>query len=226
MGISVVTNLAAISDAAQKILQDTNVILAEQHFVYISGDHGSGWVNKDALLPHPDRMSELARLLAIAVKPLGAEVVCGPATGGIVVSQWLAHHLAILSAFAEHDKTKSHKRSESGALLPEFVLRRDFDRLVKNRRVLVVDDIVNTGLSVRQTAQCVAEAGGNVIGVACFCTRGNTTAQTIGVDNFIYLCEIDIACWPEKDCPLCKQNVPINVEHAHGREYLERMHKQ
>ena len=56
------------------------------------------------------------------------------------------------------------------------MLRRGYDEAVRGKRVLVVDDVVNTGLSVRETADAVRDAGGEVVTVACLCTRGNASA--------------------------------------------------
>jgi hypothetical protein len=72
-------------------------------FVYISGDHGSGRIDKDAIYPHTERIERLCRDLASGLSGWDVEVVCGPATGGLIVAQWLAHELGILSVFTEHD---------------------------------------------------------------------------------------------------------------------------
>ena len=89
------------------------------------------------------------------------------------------------------------------------------------KRVLVVDDVVNTGLSVRQTVDAVRADGGSVVGVACLVHRGNVDAAGISVPEYVYLLEYDIPNWPAAECPLCKQGVPINVEFAHGRDFLD-----
>jgi hypothetical protein len=70
-----------------------------------------------------------------------AEIVCGPATGGLVVSQWTVHHLGISSVFCDHGKEQGYHPATAapGPLRPPFVLKRGYDRLVKGRRVLVVD---------------------------------------------------------------------------------------
>jgi orotate phosphoribosyltransferase len=102
------------------------------------------------------------------------------------------------------------------------VLRRGYDQLVSGKRVLVVDDIVNTGLSLRQTAEAVCGAGGRVVGAACLVSRGNVGAPGLGVDRFAYLLEYRIPAWPASDCRLCRAGVPINTRYAHGREYLAR----
>src|SRR5205085_9686563 len=123
-------------------------------------------------------------------RELNVEVVCGPATGGLVIAQWTAHCLGALAVFADHGAV------QPGALVGRFLLRRGYDRLVAGRRVLVVDDIVNTGMSIRQAIAAVRAAGGIVAGAATLVNRGNTDAAGIGVELFLYLLEYKIPSWP------------------------------
>lgn len=200
-----------------RILRDSHAILEDDHFVYDSGLHGSGWIDKDAIYPHTERTERLCRLLAEAVRSLQAEIVCGPATGGLVISQWTAHALGALSVFCDHGA-----QAEAGALAGRFVLRRGYDRMVAGRRVLVVDDIVNTGLSVRETTAAVRAAGGNVVGIGALVNRGSVDAAGLGVDAFPHLLEFRIPSWPEAECPLCREGRPVNVRYAHGADYFAR----
>jgi orotate phosphoribosyltransferase len=199
------------------ILREAHALLEQDHFVYISGDHGSGWIDKDAIYPHTERVERLCRDMANVARGWGAEVVCGPATGGLIVAEWTAHELGVLSVFTEHDPAP-----QDGAIRGRFVLRRGYDQVVNGKRVLVVDDIVNTGLSARQTVEAVRGAGGQVVGAACLVSRGNVDAAGLGVSRYTYLLEYPIPAWPASACPLCQAGVPINTRYAHGREYLAR----
>src|SRR5689334_20325654 len=98
------SNDHASSSAAEtrQTLVDCRALLANDHFVYISGDHGSGWVDKDAIFVDPQRVRRLTQLLAAAVKHLHADILCGPATGGLIVAQWTAFELGLPAVFAEH----------------------------------------------------------------------------------------------------------------------------
>lgn len=100
------------------------------------------------------------------------------------------------------------------------MLGRGYDQIVSGRRVLVVDDIVNTGHSIRQTAQAVRVARGQVVGAAAYVSRGNVGAAKIGVDKFTFLLEYRIPAWPASQYPLCRKGVPVNTRHAHGKEFL------
>lgn len=210
------SNSLSPADETRQILVACQALLANDHFVYISGDHGSGWVAKDVIFVDLARVRRLTQLLAAAVKRFDAEIICGPATGGLIVAQWTAFELGLPALFAEHDP--AHKKSE---LRGRFGLHRGYDQLVRGKRVLVVDDVVNTGLSVRQTSDAVKAAGGNVVAAACLVHRGNVDAAGIGVPEYTYLLEYDIPNWPAAECPLCKSGVPVNTEYAHGQDFVD-----
>lgn len=204
------------ADETRAILQESNALLSDGHFVYISGHHGSGWVDKDAIFIRMDRVRRLTQLLADAVERIRPEILCGPAMGGMIVAQWTAFVLGLPAVFAEHDICPM-----TGQLRGPFGLHRGFNRLVAGRRVLVVDDIVNTGFSIGQTIAAVQSAGGTVPAAAALVDRGNVDAIGLGVSEYLYLLEYDIPNWPAADCPLCKQHVPVNTLHAHGQDFLD-----
>jgi orotate phosphoribosyltransferase len=205
------------ADETLAILTVANALLENDHFVYISGDHGSGWIDKDAIYPHTERIERLCRDMAGLVRGWGVDVVCGPATGGLIIAEWTAHELGAVSVFTEHDTAPAGE-----SLRGRFVLRRGYDRVVSGKRVLVVDDIVNTGLSLRQTAEAVRGAGGQMVGAACLVSRGNVDAAGLGVGQFVYLLEYSIPAWPASACKLCQAGVPINTRYAHGLDFLAR----
>jgi orotate phosphoribosyltransferase len=208
----------------EEILQEAEALLSGDHFVYINGEHGDGWIDKDAIFPNTEWASELCAMLAQRVSDRNAEIVCGPATGGLIVSQWTAHHLRLPSVFADHGKEQGYDPAAAlaagGPLRPPFVLKRGYDRAVRNRRVLVVDDVVNTGESLLETTQAVRDAGGEVITVAALCTRGNAGADDVGCSDFAYLAEIEIPSWPAAECKLCRDGVPVNTRYAHGADFV------
>lgn len=150
------------------------------------------------------------------------DVVCGPATGGLVVSQWTAHHLDVVSVFCDHGKERGcHPATAApGRLRPPFVLKRGYDRVVRGRRALVVDDVVNTGESVAETVRAVRDCAGEVVTVAAICTRGNASPDDVGCRRFAYLTEVKIPSWPAAECGLCREGVPVNTTYAHGADFL------
>ncbi len=208
------------AERADQILADSGAVLHGDHFVYINGDHGDGWIAKDVIFPDTELTSRLCAMLAQALAPRRFEIVCGPATGGLIVSQWTAHHLRLPAVFAEHGEELGSAPAGSRPLRPPFVLKRGYDEMVAGRRVLVVDDVVNTGKSVSETVAAARAAGGEVVTAGALCTRGNAAAADLGCEDFVYLTEVKIPSLPAEDCELCARRVPINTRYAHGADFL------
>ena len=210
------TEIDQAANETLDILKESGAIVENVHIVHISGLHFPMTINKDAIFPHLERIERLARLLAKRFADRSIDIVCGPAMGGLVVGEWLAHELGVMCVFAEHDPNL-----KPGEIRGRFVLRRGYDQLVKNRRVLVVDDIVNTGHSIRQTIDAIRAAGGKVAAAACLVFVGNMGANDLGVDDFGYLLHYDVPPgWPPEDCPLCRDGVPVETRYGHGKEFL------
>jgi orotate phosphoribosyltransferase len=104
-----------------------------------------------------------------------------------------------------------------------FVVKRGYDKLVKGKRVLVVEDVLTTGGSVRKVVEATCVAGGEVIGVAALVNRGNVKTTDIGnVPALAALVSISLDAWDENDCPMCKGGTPVNTDVGKGREFLAR----
>ncbi len=187
-------------------------ILEDDHFVYASGDHGSAWINKDAVTPHASLMRALTADLAMQVARRGVayDLVVGPAMGGVFVSHWLGLHLDRPSLYFERDVSSADK---------SFVCHRGYGALIQGAKVLLVDDVINTGFSLEKCVQLVAELGGEVSAVASLINRGNILDDHFSCP-LIYLTTYHMPSWPADQCPLCQQGVPVNPHYAHGRDYL------
>ena len=200
-------------DETRKILTDCGALLMEDHFVYASGDHGAGWIAKDLVNVDPRRPARLGELLATALAELktAADILCGPAVGGLICAQATALALCLPFVYAERAQRQGEK---------SFELRRGFGELVDGREVLVVDDIINTGFSIRLAIEAVRAAGGTVSAAATWVNRGNVYAPDLGVESLVFLDEVSLPAWPAKTCPLCAKNVPVNTRYAHGEEFV------
>ena len=203
------------------ILKKVGAVITDDHFVYTSGKHGEVYINKDALYPHTKETSQVCRTMAKIYKNKKVEVVVGPALGGIILSQWIAHHLSkikgkeILGIYTEKDE-KSNQ-----------VFRRGYDKLVKGKKVLVVEDLTTTGGSVKKAVDSVKAAGGKVIGVCVMVNRDpeNVNSELMGVP-FTAVGVLKAEAFDEKDCPFCKENRPINTTVGHGKQYLAKRGKK
>src|SRR3989344_3635517 len=205
------------------ILKNVGALLTDSHFVGTSGRHMPGYINKDLLFLHPQKASDVGRMFAEKFKNKNIEIVVAPAIGGTILSQWTAYHLSklkkkeVMSTYTEKDKGTSSSASES-----EQVFRRGYDAYVKNKNVLVVEDLTTTGLSVKKLIQTVRNAGGKVVAVGVMVNRDSklVTSKSIGAP-FSSLGVFEVPSYDEKDCPLCKAGVPINITVGHGKKFLE-----
>ena len=200
-----------------EILKSVGAIITNNHIVYTSGLHGSGYVNKDALYSNTQETSDICHTIAERFMDDNVEVVIAPAIGGVVLSQWTAYHLStincrkVFSVYAE--------KSENG---DSFIIKRGYDKLITDKKILVVEDVITTGGSVQKVVKATQDIGGNVIGLGVLCNRGEIRSQFPNVPKFIALLNLPLDTWSETDCPLCKDNIPINTDIGKGREFLKR----
>ncbi|MCG2692186.1 phosphoribosyltransferase [Microgenomates group bacterium] len=203
------------------ILKRTKAITTDSHIVLTSGKHSSKYLNKDALYPHTKEVSLVGKMIARKYRDKEIDAVIGPAIGGIILSQWTAHHLSklkkkeILGGYSEKDENNNQ------------IFRRGYDKLVQNRKVLVVEDFTTTGGSVKKTVDSIKMLGGEVIGVCVMVNRDpkNVTSKVIGAP-FTSLGVFPADAYDEKKCPMCKAKIPINTKLGHGREYLRQKKKR
>jgi orotate phosphoribosyltransferase len=199
-------------------LARVGALITGDHLIYTSGRHGSSYVNKDALYPHTAATSQVCAGIARRFAEAGVEVVAGPTVGGVIMAQWTAHHLAaltgreVLAVYAEEEV------GEGGARRRLF--RRGYDTLVAGRRVLVVEDILTTGGSVRLVVEAVAAAGGTVVGVGALCNRGGVSAEAIGAPELFSLSTVPMESFAAEECPLCAAGVPVNTRVGKGAAFV------
>ena len=167
--------------------------LLEGHFRLTSGLHSPGYLQCALVLQHPQHAETLARQLAERTRELRPTVVLSPALGGIVIGQEVARALGVRAIFAER---------QDGAL----TLRRGFV-LGEADRVLVVEDVLTTGGSTRETMQVATAAGAHVVGAASIVDRSSGTARF--EVPYAALLKIDLPTFEPEACPLCAQGLPV-----------------
>ncbi|MDD3284936.1 MAG: phosphoribosyltransferase family protein [Patescibacteria group bacterium] len=199
----------------QEILSKANAIL-QGHFRLNSGRHSEWYVNKDALIMTDTELKKLIDIIVHKFSSLGFcnfDIIAGPAMGGAILAKVLAmafsknSGIEIFSVYTEKD-------SDSMAL------KRGYEKAVIGKKIFVIEDIITTGSSVSKTIDAIRKANGNVVCVCCIADRshGKVTAETLGVPQFVSLCEIDIETWEEKSCPFCAQGIPIDNNIGHGKK--------
>jgi len=200
--------------AIKEIFRKEKVVMLDDHFVYKSGNHGSAYVGKARIFLNPAIISSLCFELAYRFIDDNIDVVIGPVVGGVILSQWIAYHLSslsgrkVLAVFADKDGE-------------EFVIKRGYDKLLAGKNVLVVEDIVTTGGSIRKVIKQILYHKGKIVGLGVLCNRGSVS---FSVPKFEALLTINLESWAEKDCPLCMEGVPINTEFGKGRQFLACKH--
>ncbi len=178
--------------------------------VYNSGRHGEAYVNKDALYTSTEDTSSVCKLIAEHFASAAIDVVAGPTVGGVILTQWVAHH----STFRPSGQRPAAIYAEEVDGLRVF--RRGYADFIPGRRVLVVEDILTTGGSARKVVDAVRAAGGEVVGLGALCNRGGITAETLGVPELYALTALPLGSWDAADCPLCRAGVPINTKVGKG----------
>jgi len=198
------------------ILKKTGGVITDSHIVLTSGRHSPSYLNKDALYPFTKEASYVGKLFAEKFKTKKIDVVAAPALGGIVLSQWTAYHLSkikkknILGIYTEKTPEKDQ------------VFTRGYDKLVKGKNVLVIEDLTSTGASVKKVVVSVKKAGGKVVGVGVMINRDpkNVNSKTLGFP-FYPLEEFCVDSYEPEECPLCEKGVPVNTTVGHGKKFLK-----
>jgi orotate phosphoribosyltransferase len=167
--------------------------LLEGHFRLSSGLHSPGYLQCALILQHPDSADLLGRELAALLRDVRATVVLSPAMGGVIIGQEVGRALGIRAIFAER---------QDGAL----TLRRGF-MLGEHDRVLVVEDVLTTGLSTRETIQVARASGSQVVGAGAIVNRSGR-APELDVP-FAALLEIGLPTYQPDQCPLCAKGLPV-----------------
>lgn len=198
-----------------EILKKVSAIITDSHFVYTSGRHGDVYIRKDLLYPHTKETARIGELFAQKYKDADIDVVVGPSIGGIILSQWVAHHLStlkhkeILGLFTEKDQESNQ------------IFKREYDKLASRKKVLVVEDLTTTGGSIKKVVESVLKAGGTVVEACVMVNRDpkTVTQEAVGAP-FSSLAVFEAASYNPSECPLCKDNIPINTSVGHGSKFV------
>jgi orotate phosphoribosyltransferase len=167
--------------------------IKEGHFLLASGLHSPVYWEKFRILQYPRYTEKLCHAIAGHFKDQKIDLVAGPTTGGIILAFETARQLGVRSIFAE--KMRDVR-----------IFRRDFD-IVPGERVLVVDDILTTGGSIKETMSAIAKLDGIVVGVGVLINRSSKQID-LGVPLFSCLHAPTTVYSPE-ECPLCAASIPL-----------------
>ncbi|ODA40314.1 orotate phosphoribosyltransferase [Desulfosporosinus sp. BG] len=173
------------------LFRKSNALL-DGHFLLTSGKHSAQYMQCAQVLQYPDRAAILAQGLAAKFRDMDIQTVIGPAMGGILVAHEVAKALGVRALFTER---------ENGIMR----LRRGFT-LSPGERVLVVEDVITTGGSVREVLSVVHEFEAISVGVGVLVDRtGGTVDFGLPQSSII---QLNIQAFEAQECPLCAQGIP------------------
>lgn len=207
MGAYAVDRLGELRQRALRQLQELGVLMRAGHYDYGNGYHGRAYLNPHQLFLHPSTIWRCAQDLLDMLPGdvlAGTEVVAGPVTGGAL----LAHPIAGL---LDGRRALSHPpcsfapltHVDAGFALPDF-----YARQIAGKRVLLADDVRNTGKTLHRCGQLVRQAGGTVIATVEICDRLEAVVE-LDVPNYA-LAEYEApANYAAGECPMCLAGEPV-----------------
>jgi orotate phosphoribosyltransferase len=181
------------------LLEETGALLTG-HFRLSSGLHSPNYVQCARLLEHPRNAKAIGADLAARIN--GAQKIVAPALGGVIIGYTVADALGVPLVFTER---------KDGAM----TLRRGFT-IGEGESVVIVEDVVTTGKSTRETVEVVTQQGGKVIGFASILNRSGKANPFEA--PYHALLALNLETFSEADCPLCNRGIPLD---APGSRYSQ-----
>jgi orotate phosphoribosyltransferase len=183
-----------MTDSVVAMFEKSEALL-HGHFLLASGLHSPVYWEKAKVIQYPKYTEKLCRMIADHYRKAGVQVVAGQTTPGIIISYETARQLGVRGIFAEKDEL---------AGIREF--RRGFE-IKPGEKVLIVDDILTTGGSVREVMDAVNKLGGSIVGIGVMVDR---LAQETDFGVPFYSCHhAEEIVYPAAKCPLCAQGIPL-----------------
>lgn len=176
------------------LLAETGALLSG-HFRLSSGLHSPNYVQCARLLEHPRHAREIGQALGERIRSLDAQRIVAPALGGVIIGYTVAEALDLPFVFTE--------RKEG-----QMTLRRGF-RLEPGVKVVIVEDVVTTGKSTRETADVIHQHGGEVIGFASILNRSGKPNPFDAYYEALLALSLETS--DEASCPLCREGVPVDA---------------
>lgn len=173
----------------ERLLKELKV-LQEGHFLLNSGLHSQYYFEKFRILENPETTSALCQVIAEEYKNKDIDWIIGPTTGGIIIAFEVARQMQKYAGFAEE---RAGQRQ----------VGRGFD--IKGKNVLIVDDVMTTGKSIKETITAVEEKKAKIIGVAVLIDR-SLEKQSF---NYFATYKKTVNNYDPQICPLCKKNIPL-----------------
>jgi orotate phosphoribosyltransferase len=195
-----------------EILRRTGAYRTDDHFLLPSGHHAPEFIDKALVTTEPSFTEGLGDVIATHFAPWPADVVLSTGPGALILAHCVARALPSrpILVYATKGFTGEGRRVR----LPD-----EFTRFVRaGSKVLIVEDLITTGETIRLLIQMVEEAGGTVVGIGCLWQRA--TKVPLRKDVFS-LVKRDFPTYDPASCPLCARGLPLNVEFARAEPPTE-----
>lgn len=178
----------------EEIFEKAGAIL-KGHFLLTSGRHSPVYWEKFKVLQYPNYTQQLCRLIADHFRKQEIQVVAGPTTGGIILAFEVARQLGVRGIFAEKEGER------------ERAFRRGFG-IDPGEKVLIVDDLLTTGGSIREVMAAVNKLKGTIIGIGVLVDRSEHGID-FGISLFSCHRAVPPPTYPPENCPLCAAKIPL-----------------
>lgn len=181
------------SQEIKSLFEELGVVL-NGHFLLTSGKHSPTFLQCSQLFQYPEHTAKVAKALAEKFKDTKAEVIIGPAMGGVILSYEVARHLGLKSMYAEKDGNGG------------MVFKRGF-KLAPGTKVLIVEDAVSTGGSVKKVITACDNVGLDIVGIGVLVDRSAGKVKLH--KNQQALLSMEVPAYESNACPLCEKNLSL-----------------
>lgn len=170
-------------------------VIKKGHFFLTTGLHSDTYIQKDAIFCNPYLFNEIVNEIAKLSISLEYDIITGPAIAGAITAAPLS--IILNKIFIYPEKINDH-----------MIFRRGYDKIINNRKVVIIEDIITTGGSVNKTIDSIYKCGGTVSGIICIWNRTNWVPDNKKI-HLISMININIKSWDPKknECPLCAKNI-------------------
>ena len=182
----------SISDQVLDIFRETGALL-QGHFILTSGRHSASYFQCAKVLQYPEHLQLFANEIVDYFRDLSIDLVISPAVGGIVLGTEVGRQLNVQTIFAER---------EGGAM----ILRRGFE-IKGGNNVLVVEDVITTGGSVKEVMNIVTKAGANIVGVGVLVDRSGGSVKLN--NNQFCVTVLEAVSYGADEVPKELANIPV-----------------
>lgn len=185
-------------------------VISRGHFLLSSGRHSKEYINKDAIYSFPDLFACVIDEFSTILRSISLhyDVITGPAIAGAIIAAPLSIKLNKRFVYPEKAEIKRYFSYPIKKILKVNVMKfnRGYDKVLKNKRVVVVEDVITTGGSVRRTIDAIKLCGGECVCVLAIWNRGSWKPKGV---ELISLINEPVISWTANECPLCKNNITL-----------------